>query len=49
MVVVKSTVEGTVKAVLDEEEAKLENKPGYICDRKNGLLCNRRDAESSYD
>ena len=24
--VVKSTVEGTVKAVLDEEEAKLENK-----------------------
>lgn len=25
--VVKSTVEGTVKAVLDEEEAKLENKP----------------------
>ena len=41
--VVKSTVEGTVKSVLDEEEAKLENKPVIICDRKKWLLCNRRD------
>ena len=47
--VVKSTVEGTVKAVLDEEEAKLENKPIISVTGKNGYYVTGGIAESSYD
>ena len=47
--VVKSTVEGTVKAVLDEEEAKLENKPVISVTGKNGCYVIGGIAESSYD
>ena len=47
--VVKSTVEGTVKAVLDEEEAKLENKPVISVTGKNGYYVTGGIAESSYD
>ncbi len=45
--VVKSTVEGTVKAVLDEEEAKLENKPVISVNGKNGCYVIGGIAESS--
>lgn len=47
--VVKSTVEGTVKAVLDEEEAKLENKPVISVTGKTGYYVTGGIAESSYD
>ena len=47
--VVKSTVEGTVKAVLDEEEAKLENKPVISVTGKTGYYVIGGIAESSYD
>lgn len=47
--VVKSTVEGTVKSVLDEEEAKLENKPVISVTGKNGCYVIGGIAESSYD
>ena len=47
--VVKSTVEGTVKTVLDEEEAKLENKPVISVTGKNGCYVIGGIAESSYD
>lgn len=47
--VVKSTVEGTVKSVLDEEEAKLGNKPVISVTGKNGCYVIGGIAESSYD
>ena len=47
--VVKSTVEGTVKSVLDEEEAKLENKPVISVSGKEGYYVTGGVAESSYE
>lgn len=47
--IVTSTVEGTVKAVLDEDTAKLENKPMISVVGKAGFYVSGGIAESAYD
>ncbi len=47
--IVTSTVEGTVKSVLDEETAKLENKPMISVVGEDGFYVSGGVAESAYD